>query len=88
LDGSAKEWIEAIEESGICIARDTTTGAQVAREALVIDTPITVSQGDSFVAAFPSPFTRLTYGIDFPQVIINMHVSHPKSYKWGFDFCL
>lgn len=81
LDGSAKEWIEAIEESGICIARDTTTGAQVAREALVIDTPITVSQGDSFVAAFPSPFTRLTYGIDFPQVIINMHVSHPKSYK-------
>lgn len=74
MDGSAKEWVEAIEESGMSIAKDTATGAQVAREALVIDTPITVSHGDSFVAAFPSPFTRLTYGIDFPQVIINIHV--------------
>lgn len=67
LDGSAREWVEAIEESGMSIATDAS-GAQSARSSFVVDAPVSVSQGDSFVAAFPSPFTRLTYGIDFPQV--------------------
>lgn len=67
LDGSAREWVEAIEESGLSIATDPM-GAQTARNSFVVDAPISVTQGDSFVAAFPSPFTRLTYGIDFPRV--------------------
>jgi UDP-3-O-[3-hydroxymyristoyl] N-acetylglucosamine deacetylase len=68
LDGSAREWVEAIEESGLSIATDSSTGMQSARNAFVVDAPFSVTHGDSFVAAFPSPFTRLTYGIDFPQV--------------------
>lgn len=67
LDGSAREWVNAIEESGLSIATNTS-GASSARTSFVVDAPISVSHGDSFVAAFPSPFTRLTYGIDFPQV--------------------
>lgn len=68
LDGSARDWVEAIEESGLAVATNATTGAQSARNSFVVDAPISVSHGDSFVAAFPSPITRLTYGIDFPQV--------------------
>lgn len=67
LDGSAREWVEAIEESGLSIAINSS-GVPSARSFFVVDAPISVSHGDSFVAAFPSPFTRLTYGIDFPQV--------------------
>lgn len=67
LDGSAREWVDAIEESGLSIAT-TASGGSSARTSFVVDAPISVSHGDAFVAAFPSPFTRLTYGIDFPQV--------------------
>lgn len=86
LDGSAREWVEAIEESGLSIAKDYA-GFGSARNAYVLDSPITVHQGDSFVAAFPSPFTRLTYGIDFPHVpAIGLRwfcwtPSGPSSYK-------
>lgn len=68
LDGSARDWVQAIEESGLSAATNAATGNQSARNSFVVDAPISVSHGDSFVAAFPSPFTRLTYGIDFPQV--------------------
>ena len=59
LDGSARDWIEAIEESGLAIATNPT-GAHTARDSVVVGAPISVTHGDSFVAAFPSPFTRLT----------------------------
>lgn len=90
LDGSAREWVEAIEESGISIASDVT-GAQVGRDALVVDRPITVNHGDSFVAAFPAPTTRLSYGIDFPHVKLLLpsfsthpHTWHRFSFAFGF----
>ncbi|KAL3675850.1 hypothetical protein R1sor_025798 [Riccia sorocarpa] len=67
LDGSALQWVEAIEDAGLSTAVDKR-GFSQARKALVIKEPITVCHGDSFVAAFPSSHTRLTYGIDFPQV--------------------
>jgi UDP-3-O-[3-hydroxymyristoyl] N-acetylglucosamine deacetylase len=67
LDGSAREWVQAIEESGLVVASNSE-GLPVDREVLVIEEPITSIQGDSFIAAFPAPSTRLTYGIDFPQV--------------------
>ncbi|WP_088891000.1 UDP-3-O-acyl-N-acetylglucosamine deacetylase [Leptolyngbya ohadii] len=58
LDGSALPWVEAIEQSGIV--------AQAAeRPQWEITEPITVSQGDAFVAAFPANELRFTYGIDF-----------------------
>jgi UDP-3-O-[3-hydroxymyristoyl] N-acetylglucosamine deacetylase len=67
LDGSSKEWVEAIEEAGTCIARDNF-GNEMEKMALVLCEPIHVMKDESFVVAFPAPSTRLTYGIDFPQV--------------------
>ncbi|KAG6552322.1 hypothetical protein Mapa_006175 [Marchantia paleacea] len=67
LDGSALQWVEAIEEAGLSIALDKQ-GTLQSRKVLVINEPITVCHGDSFVAAFPAASSRLTYGIDFPQV--------------------
>ena len=62
LDGSAKLWVEAVQEtkfegSGLCL--DTA-----------IASPICLYEGDSFVAAIPSSETRFTYGIDFPYAPI------------------
>lgn len=66
LDGSSKEWVEAIEEAGTCIARDNS-GNGMEKMALVLCEPIHVLKDESFVTAFPAPSTRITYGIDFPQ---------------------
>jgi UDP-3-O-[3-hydroxymyristoyl] N-acetylglucosamine deacetylase len=56
LDGSAKLWVEAIQNAGL-------TGE------MAIGKPVTeaiwIHQGDQFVAAVPSPELRFTYGIDF-----------------------
>lgn len=66
LDGSSKEWVEAIEEAGPCIARDNF-GNDMEKMALVLCEPIHVLKDESFIAAFPAPSTRLSYGINFPQ---------------------
>ncbi len=56
LDGSAKLWVEAIQNAGLA-------------GAMEIGEPVTaaiwIHQGDQFVAAVPSPELRFTYGIDF-----------------------
>lgn len=67
LDGSAKIWVDAILEAGLSPAIDDG-GNKVPRKVFVLDKPLHVSNGDSFVAAFPSPQLRITYGIDFGQV--------------------
>jgi UDP-3-O-[3-hydroxymyristoyl] N-acetylglucosamine deacetylase len=56
LDGSAKLWVEAIQNAGL--AREMTIGEPVTEA-------IWIHQGDQFVAAIPSPELRFTYGIDF-----------------------
>ncbi|NJL23242.1 MAG: UDP-3-O-acyl-N-acetylglucosamine deacetylase [Leptolyngbyaceae cyanobacterium SM1_3_5] len=58
LDGSAREWAEAIAQTGI-----TTQSAD--RPIFHLEEPIWVHQGDAFVAALPSPQLRWSYGIDF-----------------------
>jgi UDP-3-O-[3-hydroxymyristoyl] N-acetylglucosamine deacetylase len=58
LDGSAKNWVEAITEAGVVAKSETSS-------ALVLQEPVTVYQGDAFVTALPAPSTRFTYGIDF-----------------------
>ncbi|HEY9880244.1 MAG TPA: UDP-3-O-acyl-N-acetylglucosamine deacetylase [Leptolyngbyaceae cyanobacterium] len=58
LDGSAKEWVEAVLEGGV-----TTQAAP--KRAFQVNAPVTVYDGDAFVAALPSPESRFTYGIDF-----------------------
>jgi len=64
LDGSAKGWIEAIAPAGIqsqSAARDVPAPFTL---------PITVHADDAWVAAFPSPTLRFTYGIDFDLAAI------------------
>ncbi|CAA7033427.1 unnamed protein product [Microthlaspi erraticum] len=67
LDGSAKEWVDAIEEIGINVARNHV-GESVEKMVTHLNKPVHVCKNDSFVAAFPSIETRITCGIDFPQV--------------------
>jgi UDP-3-O-[3-hydroxymyristoyl] N-acetylglucosamine deacetylase len=73
LDGSARLWVEALKESG-----------EMGREGekkLVIQKPIWIYEGDSFVAAIPAPETRFTYGIDFSDKAIanQWHSWHPAT---------
>ena len=63
LDGSAKNWCEAIAKAGI------ESGAEPTQEINVKE-PIWLREADSFVAALPSSVTRFTYGIDFPYQAI------------------
>jgi UDP-3-O-[3-hydroxymyristoyl] N-acetylglucosamine deacetylase len=69
LDGSAKNWVEAIQEVGV-VARDEESGRvspdhSITLSPFVLKQPIWVHQEDAFVAALPAPTLRLTYGIDF-----------------------
>ncbi|MEM7772733.1 MAG: UDP-3-O-acyl-N-acetylglucosamine deacetylase [Cyanobacteria bacterium P01_A01_bin.37] len=59
LDGSAQGWVEAIARAGQV---DVST---IPKSPLVLSEPIWIYDGDSFVAAIPAPFLRLTYGIEF-----------------------
>jgi UDP-3-O-[3-hydroxymyristoyl] N-acetylglucosamine deacetylase len=65
LDGSALGWVEAIAQAG-------RTLQPAPRSIAHIDRPVTVHQGDAFVAVFPSTVTRFTYGIDFEAAAIGI----------------
>ncbi|XP_057963329.1 probable UDP-3-O-acyl-N-acetylglucosamine deacetylase 1, mitochondrial isoform X2 [Malania oleifera] len=67
LDGSAMEWVEAIEQAGVKVATDQ--GGRT-REKMVpfLNEALLVWKDDSFIAAFPSSNVNVTYLIDFPQV--------------------
>ncbi|MBD2091722.1 UDP-3-O-acyl-N-acetylglucosamine deacetylase [Microcoleus sp. FACHB-1515] len=58
LDGSAREWAEAIAQAGIA-AQSTN------RSIFRLEEPLWVHHGDAFVAAIPAPELRWSYGIDF-----------------------
>ncbi|XP_069142804.1 probable UDP-3-O-acyl-N-acetylglucosamine deacetylase 1, mitochondrial isoform X2 [Solanum lycopersicum] len=66
LDGSAREWVDAIEEAGLKAALDRS-GNSCEKLAPVLREPVTVWKNDSFIAAFPYSEVKITYGIDFPQ---------------------
>jgi UDP-3-O-[3-hydroxymyristoyl] N-acetylglucosamine deacetylase len=57
LDGSAKIWVEAMENAGL--------NGSFSPSDLTISQAIWLQEGDTFVAAIPSPELRFTYGIDF-----------------------
>ncbi|QQE66208.1 UDP-3-O-[3-hydroxymyristoyl] N-acetylglucosamine deacetylase [Leptolyngbya sp. BL0902] len=63
LDGSALGWVEAIREAG-------TVAQPEPAPALTLAQPITLQQGDAWIAAFPAEAPRLTYGIDFDVAAI------------------
>ena len=76
LDGSAKVWVEGIQKVGLTPAPSPH---------IPISSSLWVREGDSFVAALPSPETRFTYGIDFPLPAIGnqWHSWNPSSEKFS-----
>ncbi|KAI3502530.1 hypothetical protein L1887_30651 [Cichorium endivia] len=67
FDGSASEWVEAIEQVGLTVAMDSN-GKNRDKLAPYLTLPVHVSKGDSIIAAFPSKQISISYGINFPQV--------------------
>ncbi|OIP71378.1 MAG: UDP-3-O-[3-hydroxymyristoyl] N-acetylglucosamine deacetylase [Oscillatoriales cyanobacterium CG2_30_40_61] len=61
LDGSAQNWVEAIASVG----RQPLDSPPQDVPNFHITQPLSVQQGDGFVAVFPASETRFTYGIDF-----------------------
>lgn len=82
LDGSAKNWCEAIATAGI-----TNQFSQSIQDSITVNEPIWIRDADSFVAALPSSESRFTYGIDFPyQAIGNQwHSWSPKSASFATE---
>lgn len=66
LDGSSKEWVEAIQHVGLCAAKDSS-GCNKEKMAPIIHNPRHVWKDDSFIFAFPSSKIHVTCGINFPQ---------------------
>jgi len=58
LDGSAKEWTDAIAQVGVVAQTEL-------RPSWTLQEPLCVQDGDAFVIARPSSELRFTYGIDF-----------------------
>ncbi|KAL0326840.1 UNVERIFIED_CONTAM: putative UDP-3-O-acyl-N-acetylglucosamine deacetylase 1, mitochondrial [Sesamum angustifolium] len=66
FDGSAREWVEAIDQAGLKVAVDLD-GKSCEKLAPYLNEPVHVTKNDSFLAAFPCSEVNITYGIDFPQ---------------------
>jgi UDP-3-O-[3-hydroxymyristoyl] N-acetylglucosamine deacetylase len=64
LDGSARDWMEAIASAGF---QDLSTETSLKTNLNVVEIrePISVQEGDAFVSVMPARETRFTYGIDF-----------------------
>ena len=69
LDGSARDWCEAIAEAGIApvIVNDHRDLGLI---PLQINEPISVQHGEASVTALPSPELRFSYGIAFKEAAI------------------
>ncbi|CAI0432019.1 unnamed protein product [Linum tenue] len=67
LDGSSRQWVDLILEVGLRVAVDEC-GRSCERLAPHLNEPYHARVDDAFIAAFPSPELRITYGIHFPQV--------------------
>uniref|UniRef100_A0A803LJV1 UDP-3-O-acyl-N-acetylglucosamine deacetylase n=1 Tax=Chenopodium quinoa TaxID=63459 RepID=A0A803LJV1_CHEQI len=67
LDGSAREWVEAIEQTGLKDATDEE-GNSCDKMAPYVNVPVHIRRKDSFIAAFPSQEIHISYGINFPEV--------------------
>ncbi|KAI3453178.1 hypothetical protein Pfo_009841 [Paulownia fortunei] len=66
FDGSAREWVEAINQAGLKVAVDCG-GKSCEKLAPYLNEPVHVLKNDSFIAAFPYSKVNITYGIDYPQ---------------------
>lgn len=68
LDGSAREWVEAINQVGLQVSADKG-GNSCEKMAPYLIEPVHVWRNDSFIVASPSSKFQVTYGIDFPPQV-------------------
>ncbi|CAA0811491.1 Probable UDP-3-O- [Striga hermonthica] len=66
FDGSAREWVEAVNQAGLKVAVDSG-GRSCEKLAPYLSEPVHMMKNDSFIAAFPYPKVNISYGIDYPQ---------------------
>ena len=81
LDGSAKNWCEAITSVGI------TDNNSLTQTAITLAEAIWIREQDSFVAALPASQTRFTCGIDFAYKAIGnqWHSWNPAQESFAND---
>ena len=74
LDGSAKEWTDAIAQVGVVAQAEP-------RHSWTLQEPLCVQDGDAFVIARPSSELRFTYGIafDLPAIGNQWHSWSPTA---------
>ncbi|MBD2077407.1 UDP-3-O-acyl-N-acetylglucosamine deacetylase [Phormidium sp. FACHB-592] len=74
LDGSAKEWADAIAQVGVVAQTEP-------RHSWILQEPLCVQDGDAFVIARPSSELRFTYGIafDLPAIGNQWHSWSPTA---------
>ncbi|MGC8868116.1 MAG: UDP-3-O-acyl-N-acetylglucosamine deacetylase [Sulfurihydrogenibium sp.] len=82
LDGSSKEFVEAIKKAGIETLNEEKFYA-------VIERPVQVINGDKFIKAKPSSITKFSYQADYNNTIIGKKVftyvpNDKKSYEGIF----
>lgn len=75
-----------IEEVGINVAQNHV-GETVEKMVAHVNKPLYVCKNDSFVAVFPALETRITCGIDFPQVQSNGILRIQKNTNLFFCLC-
>ncbi|MEM9949930.1 MAG: UDP-3-O-acyl-N-acetylglucosamine deacetylase [Cyanobacteria bacterium P01_D01_bin.36] len=82
LDGSAKEWMAAI----VPVGTQLQSAERKVRSPVTL--PVTVHAEDAWVAAFPSPSLRFTYGIDFdlPAIGNQWHSWSPTADDMAHSF--
>ena len=83
LDGSAKNWCEAIAKAGAINYPST----QSSPTSITTAESIWLREDDAFVAALPASETRFTYGIDFPYEAIGnqWHSWNPTQTSFAAD---
>lgn len=73
LDGSAKPFLEILQEAGL-------KAQKAPKPCLRIHHPFLVSQGDAYIKVFPSDELRICYTIDFPHPLVGR-----QAFAWSFD---
>ncbi len=73
LDGSAKPFLEILQEAGLQ-AQDAP------KKCLRVNHPFVVSQGDAYIKVAPSNELQICYTIDFPHPLVGR-----QGYVWRFD---
>ena len=65
LDGSAAQWVHAIDAAGVSRLAASSAGAANGNDVISLAAPVRVQEGESWAVAFPSSSLRYSVGIDF-----------------------